>query len=198
MQRFVLVLSAVLLSMLPMWTTTSASAVTCNGRTVTTYLGDGSNEIINGNASDNAIHGQGGHDTLGGAAGLDDICGGDGQDTITGDRHWGGYAWLYPAEAGDYIQGGGGCDSLEGEGGPDIVIGGPGHDSHPLYEGCVTENEVGGVGAIWGQGRGDDLDGDDGDDYLEGGDGDDTARGGLGFDRCDMSNEAGFSCEMWI
>ena len=143
------------------------------------FIGDTSDERLNGGSGSDGLYGGPGDDSLGGGqggdllhgnVGDDVLIGGDGADVIFGGQ---GHDVIYTSrdvngvagEAGDWAHGNLGDDEIVGGAGNDTLIGGQGDD----FLG-------GGDGADY-------LTGDLGDDELFGGLGSDTLVGGAGDDR---------------
>ena len=158
------------------------------------FVGDGTNETIDGGAGNDTLDGQGGNDTINGFAGDDTLLGGPGDDILNG----GGGA--------DDLQGGGGTNTVTyedaaarvvvdlvnpgtnlGEASGDTfgsiqhVIGSAFDD---VIRGSFGANSLFGgddYDVLFGRAGDDMLFGQDGDDELEGGAGADVLNGGAGL-----------------
>lgn len=157
------------------------------------FVGDGTNETIDGGAGNDTLDGQGGNDTINGFAGDDTLLGGPGDDILNG------------GEGADDLQGGGGTNTVtyqdatsrvavdlvlpannDGEaigdtyGGIQNVIG---SDFDDRIIGSFGANDLRGGDdddQIAGRAGDDQLFGQNGDDILEGGGGADVLNGGAG------------------
>ncbi|MBK8158162.1 MAG: cadherin domain-containing protein [Rhodospirillaceae bacterium] len=160
-----------------------------------------------GNGSDNSLPGDSGNNRLDGAGGNDTLNGNDGND------------WLIGGSGNDALNGGDGNDYLDGGIGDDVMAGGAGNDAYVVNSAAdtVSEDAGGGTDTVFasvtyaitdidvedlvltgtgningtGNGTGNHLYGNagnnllsagDGNDYLAGGAGNDTLDGGTGND----------------
>lgn len=135
-------------------------------------IGTGKNDTLTGDDADNLLFGHLGSDTL---------IGGGGNDHLVGDHT--------SNAGGDVLRGEAGDDVLEGLKGSDVLDGGDGNDTASFYGdghlGRVTaslvtgratgqgEDELSGIENLWGSRRGDELEGDDGDNELRSNGGED-------------------------
>jgi Ca2+-binding RTX toxin-like protein len=194
--RFVAILTLISTAGIYLARPASATHVTCNGYLVNhSYLGDSSDNEIDGNDVGNAMHGMDGHDAITGFDGDDQICGGSstdnfGRDTLLGDLGQ------------DELFGQNGCDGIYGGGSADIVKGNSGNELPLAYFGCVGEIVPYNLfeGGLYGENSNDDLFGGDGDDYLDGGAG--TANEGdgeAGTNRCKADTlQTASNCDIWV
>lgn len=153
-----------------------------------TFIGDASNDVVEGmrgddlfygGLGDNTLRGRGGNDELRAASGNDSISGGNGNDlvvagggddSISGNR---GMDTLDGQAGNDSITGGNDDDIIYGGGGDDTALGQSGDD---LLDGNAGNDSLaGGIGN-------DTVNGDDGNDQLLGQSGDDLLTGGIGSD----------------
>ncbi|WP_432471941.1 VCBS domain-containing protein [Amphritea sp. HPY] len=114
--------------------------------------GDGGNDVIEGGLGDDTLRGNDGNDAVFGGVGDDYIRGNDGNDIVSGGE---GDDYVGGGVGDDKVFGGAGDDELDGSSGADLLSGGAGNDT---------------------------LDGGSDDDRLSGGQGNDTAIGGSGND----------------
>lgn len=133
-------------------------------------------DLIFGFQGNDTINAQGGNDTVRAGFGDDTVNGGDGRDFIFG---FDGDDTLNGENGADRIQGGEGIDRIDGGRNADDIDGGPGNDI--LLGGAPAVRGPDGE-LIFDTVRGDDVDGDDGDDtlFIWGGRGE--AEGGAGDD----------------
>ncbi len=133
--------------------------------------GDGGNDTIRGGDGADLLHGNRGDDLLVGHTGDDAIYGDDGDDVLYGHT---GRDHLEGGLGNDRLFGELGDDSLRGDEGDDVLEGGFGDD---LLSGDVGNDQLYGDSGI------DDLSGGDGDDFLNAGNGiGDYLRGDAGND----------------
>ena len=168
LNRFVIGLGAVVLSLGALTPAQAAPAAKTSTGVSCTIVGTSGNNTITGTSGKDVICGLGGNDTIKGMGGNDIIDGGTGNDTV------------YGGDGNDTVYGGTGDDKLRGDAGNDSFYGDTGNDALTGGEGNDTLR--GGTGN-------DSVTGDGGNDVAVGGDGNDTLRGGLGNDT--LSGEVG-------
>ena len=175
----------------------SADLTVTGDGTVTRYVLNGDDDLLNGESGDDFVDGNAGSDTLIGEAGDDTLNGGDGQDSLYGGSNadllrgndgsdtldaGGGADFANGGKQHDLIYGKGGDDHLEGANGRDTIDGGSGADL--IFGGGFNDEIYGGSDndTIRGNTGKDELTGDRGDDSLMGGNQDDTLWGSEGLD----------------
>lgn len=84
-------------------------------------VGNGLNNLIDGNIEANLLLGGGGDDTINGYGGDDSLFGESGNDRVIGNE---GTDYIAGGEGNDDLSGDGGADAVYGEGGDDILWGG--------------------------------------------------------------------------
>ena len=114
------------------------------------YVGDATDETVEGSEFSDIISGLGGNDTLNGNGGNDFITGDDGKDTLDGgvgdDTIYGGAGddTIYGGAGNDNISAGAGNDDIFGEEGDDVIVGGKNNDF--MYGGAGNDTISGAGG----------------------------------------------------
>jgi hemolysin type calcium-binding protein len=143
------------------------------------YIGDNTDNRIDGNTTSDKLFGLAGNDLLAGYGGIDCLFGDAGDDRLYGGE---GNDVLSGGAGNDFVVGGLGDDRITGEAGNDRMAGDAGNDT--IDGGVGNDRAVGGAGRdslVLGAGR-DYADGGTGNDRLSGGAGNDRLIGGTGAD----------------
>ena len=175
------------------------------------FVGDGTNEVIQGTPFDDVLDGAGGNDIIEGLAGDDILLGGPGDDALMG------------GEGADDLQGGGGTNTVLYEDATsgvavDLVLpinnsGEAAGDTYSSIQNVIgsdfDDRITGSFGAndlrggddddqIAGRAGDDMLFGQNGDDILEGGAGADVLNGGAGTNTASYSTSAGLTVDLVV